>query len=67
GKTLMCFALAYAGYMSIGFVESVFGGYGGIVTTIASTSLLVGAVYLLYRIDWEKYFPLEQNGGKNAE
>ena len=67
GKTLMCFALAYGGYMSIGFVESVFGGYGGIVTTIASTSLLVGAVYLLYRIDWEKYFPLEQNGGKNAE
>ena len=61
GKTLMCFALAYGGYMSIGFVESVFGGYGGTVTTIASTSFLVAAVYLLYRIDWEKYFPPEQS------
>lgn len=66
GKTLMCFALAYGGYMSIGFVESVFGGYGGTVTSIALTSLLVGAVYFLYEIDWEKYFPLEQNGDKGT-
>jgi hypothetical protein len=31
-----------------------------------STSLLVGVVYLMYKIDWEKYFPLEQNGDKSA-
>jgi membrane protein YqaA with SNARE-associated domain len=66
GKTLMCFALAYGGHMSIDFVESIFGGYGGTVTTIVSTSLLVGVVYLMYKIDWEKYFPLEQNGDKSA-
>jgi membrane protein YqaA with SNARE-associated domain len=59
GKTLMCFALAYAGYMSIGFVETVFGGYGGIATTIVSTSMLAGVVYLMYKIDWEKYFPVQ--------
>ncbi|MCJ7632474.1 hypothetical protein MUP77_08805, partial [Candidatus Bathyarchaeota archaeon] len=60
GKTLMCFALAYGGYFSVGFVEDIFGGYGGIITTIVSTILLAVIVFLIYKIDWEKFFLFEK-------
>jgi membrane protein DedA with SNARE-associated domain len=60
GKVLMCFVLAYGGRLSIDFVEGLLGGSGGTITTIASTILLVVVVFLLYKIDWEKYFPFKE-------
>jgi membrane protein YqaA with SNARE-associated domain len=67
GKTIMCFALAYGGYFSIGFIEAVFGGYGGMITTVASTALLAVTVFLMYKIDWEKFFPFEKEHDTRKE
>ena len=66
GKILMCFLLAYGGRLSIDFVEELLGGSGEAITTIASTILLVVIVFLLYRIDWEKYFPFKEEHGNKT-
>jgi len=34
------------------------------LATIMSTTLLAGIVYLVYKIDWEKYFPFEKEHDK---
>jgi membrane protein YqaA with SNARE-associated domain len=67
GKMLMCFILAYGGYLSIGFIENIFGGGGAIWTTIASAILLTIIIIVMFRVDWEKIFPLEGEGKKNKE
>lgn len=66
GKVIMCFALAYGGSLSVGFIEDILGGNGGIITTIASTVILAVIVFLMYKINWEKYFPLEKEGDKKT-
>jgi membrane protein DedA with SNARE-associated domain len=66
GKILMCFLLAYGGRLSIDFVEELLGGSGEVIITIASTILLVVIVFLLYRIDWEKYFPFKEEQGNKT-
>ena len=66
GKILMCFLLAYGGRLSIDFVEELLGGSGEVIITIASTILLVVIVFLLYRIDWEKYFPFKEEQGNRT-
>jgi membrane protein YqaA with SNARE-associated domain len=60
GKTLMCFIVAYGGHLSIGIIETLFGGVGGPFTIIASAVLLVIVIVLMFKIDWEKLFPLEK-------
>jgi membrane protein YqaA with SNARE-associated domain len=65
GKTLMCFILAYGGHMSISFIETILGGEGGALTMIASTVLLVIVIVAMFKIDWEKLFPLEEKPKKN--
>ena len=66
GKTVMCFILAYGGRLSIDFVEQILGGSGSTTTAIASTILLIVVVFLLYKIDWEKYFPIKEDQGKET-
>ncbi len=63
----MCFLLAYGGRLSIDFVEEVLGGSGGVIATIASTILLGVVVFLLYKVDWEKYFPFEEKHGNKTQ
>jgi membrane protein YqaA with SNARE-associated domain len=60
GKLLMSIILAFSGYFSIGFIERIFGGDGGLWTIIATTILLIVIVILMLKIDWEKVFPLEE-------
>jgi len=67
GKILMCFILAYGGHLSIWFIESIFGQSGGIWTTIVSTILLVVIIVVMCKVDWEKFFPLEEKDMKNKE
>jgi len=67
GKMLMCFILAYGGHLSIGFIESIFGGGSGIWTTIASAILLAVIIVVMFKVDWEKVFPLEEKDKKNKE
>jgi len=66
GKTVMCFILAYGGRLSIDFVEQILGGSGSAITTIASTIFLIVVVFLLYKIDWEKYFPIKEEDGNKT-
>ncbi|MEM2914746.1 MAG: hypothetical protein QXH91_05030, partial [Candidatus Bathyarchaeia archaeon] len=51
---------SFSGYLSIGFIESIFGGDGGLWTIIATTILLIVIVVLMFKVDWEKVFPLEE-------
>jgi len=60
GKMLMCFILAYGGYLSVGFIKSIFGGGSVIWTTIASALLLALIILVMFRVDWEKVFPLKE-------
>jgi membrane protein YqaA with SNARE-associated domain len=66
GKILMCFILAYGGHLSIDLIESFLGGEGGFWTIIISMILLVIIIIGMFKIDWEKIFPLEDkdNEGK---
>lgn len=59
GKLLMCSILAYGGYLSIGFVEGIFGD-GGFQTIIISAILLFIIIMAMFKVDWEKVFPLEE-------
>ena len=58
GKMLMCFILAYGGYLSIGFIESIFGGGSNIWAIITSAVFLFVIIVVMFKIDWEKVFPL---------
>jgi len=55
GKMLMCFILAYSGYLSIGIIKVIFGesGWLGFVVT---TALLFIVIAVILKIDWEKVF-----------
>ena len=53
--------------MKIGFLESIFGGGSSIWTTIASTILLAVIIVVMFKVDWEKVFPLEGKDKKNKE
>jgi membrane protein YqaA with SNARE-associated domain len=65
GKMLMCFILAYGGHMSIGIIKTILGGEGGPLTIIASTVFLIIVIVAMFKIDWEKLFPLEEKPKKN--
>jgi membrane protein YqaA with SNARE-associated domain len=60
GKTLMCFILAYGGHFSIGIIKTLLGGSGGPLTIIASAILLIIIIVAMFKVDWEKIFPLEE-------
>ena len=55
GKMLMCFILAYSGYMSFGIIKVVFGEGGWLGVVITSAFLIIVIVAIL-KIDWEKVF-----------
>jgi len=56
GKMLMCFILAYSGYLSIGVIKAIFGGEGGWLGVVVTSALLVIVIVVILKIDWEKVF-----------
>jgi membrane protein YqaA with SNARE-associated domain len=60
GKILMSLLIAYGGYFSVGAIEAMFGESGGPLTIIASTVLIVIVIVAMFKIDWEKFFPLDE-------
>ena len=64
GKLLMCLILAYGGYFSIGIIEDLLGEAGTIYTTVATAVLLIVIIVAMFKIDWEKFFPLEEKEDK---
>ena len=56
GKTLMCFILAYSGYLSIGVIKSIFGGESGWLAVVVTSALLIIVIAVILKIDWEKVF-----------
>ncbi len=64
GKLLMCLILAYGGYFSIGIIEDLLGEAGTIYTTVATAVLLIVVIVAMFKIDWEKFFPLEEKEDK---
>jgi len=56
GKMLMCFILAYSGYLSIGVIKSIFGGEGGWLGVVVTSALLVIVIAVILKIDWETVF-----------
>jgi len=69
GKILMCFILAYGGYLSIGIIKTILGGEGAdpTLTIIASTILLAIIIVVMFKVDWEKIFPLEKKDEMKRE
>jgi membrane protein YqaA with SNARE-associated domain len=67
GKILMCFIVAYGGYFSVNVIGFLFGGEGGPLTIVASTVLLIIVIIAMFKIDWEKYFPLEEKEKKEPK
>lgn len=65
GKIIMSLILAYGGYMSIGFIENIFGEAGSLWTTVAEWIVLVVIVVVMLKVDWEKIFPLEERKDKS--
>ncbi|MEM2961353.1 MAG: VTT domain-containing protein, partial [Candidatus Bathyarchaeia archaeon] len=66
GKISMSLILAYGGRLSNWFIEMIFGGSegSGLLTMIATTILLVAIIIAMFKIDWERIFPLEEKGKK---
>ena len=60
GKIFMSLLIAYGGYFSVGAIEAMFGESGGPVTIIASMALIVIVIVAMFKIDWEKIFPMEE-------
>ncbi|MEM1506803.1 MAG: VTT domain-containing protein [Candidatus Bathyarchaeia archaeon] len=59
GKILMSFILALGGRLSITFIEMVFGGgENTLLTMLVTTVLLALIIVAMFKIDWEKLFPL---------
>jgi len=56
GKMLMCFILAYSGYLSIGVIKAIFGGEGGWLGVVVTSAVLVIVIAVILKIDWEKVF-----------
>lgn len=56
GKMLMCFILAYSGYLSIGVIKAIFGGEGGWLGVVVTSALLIIVIVVILKIDWEKVF-----------
>lgn len=54
GKLVMCTVVAYAGRYSYSFIKDIFASSGW-VGGIASTILLVIVIYVLLKVDWNKY------------
>lgn len=67
GKILMCSILAYGGYLSIGFIKNILGDAGGVWTTVASAILLAAVIVIMFKVDWEKVFPLEEKSKANEK
>jgi len=67
GKMLMCLIVAYGGYLSIDAIEALFGGGGGPLTIVASTVLMAIVIIAMFKIDWEKVFPLEEKNKKEPK
>jgi len=67
GKMLMCLILAYGGHLSIGIIETILGGEGGLWTTIATAVLLLIMIIVMFKVDWEKFFPLEEKDDEKKE
>jgi len=63
GKLLMCTILAYGGYFSIGLIGSIFGD-GGPYTALVSAILLFIIIMVMFKVDWERIFPLSERGVK---
>ena len=55
GKMLMCFILAYSGYLSVEVIEVVF-GEGGWLGVVITSAFLIIVILVILRIDWEKVF-----------
>jgi len=55
GKMLMCFILAYSGYMSFGIIKVVF-GEGGWLGVVITSAFLIIVILAILKIDWEKIF-----------
>ena len=55
GKLLMCYVLAEAGRLSIGFIRVLF-GEGGWLGVILTTALLIILLVVMFKVDWEKIF-----------
>jgi membrane protein YqaA with SNARE-associated domain len=55
GKLLMCYVLAEAGRLSIGFIRVLF-GEGGWLGAIFTAALLIILLVVMFKIDWEKIF-----------
>jgi membrane protein YqaA with SNARE-associated domain len=58
GKFIMCTAVAYAGRYSYTFIKDIFASSGWI-GGLASTGLLIIVVYIILKVDWEKFIEEE--------
>ncbi len=69
GKIVMSLILAYGGRFSNWVIELIFGGGGesGLWTMVATTLLLVAIIIAMFKIDWEKFFPLEEKERKSTQ
>ncbi len=67
GKILMCFIVAYSGYWSVEIIGSLFGGEGSPWITIIMTVLLVVILVVMFKVDWEKVFPLHETEEKRKK
>ena len=56
GKLLMCYILASFGSVYRNALSFLFGETGSWIGAIATGTLLILAIYALYKVDWEKIF-----------
>lgn len=56
GKSLMCYILASFGKVYSSTLTILFGDEKSWIGSIITTVLLILAIYILYRVDWEKVF-----------
>lgn len=65
GKILMSLILAFGGHLSIGLIETIFGGCGNtLLSIIITTVLLIIMIVAMFKIDWEKFLPQEKSDEK---
>lgn len=68
GKTLMCYILASFGKVYGDVLTFFFGDEGSWIGAAITGVFLILAIYVLYRVDWEKVFmKYAANRGKKAE
>ena len=56
GKLLMCYIVAYSGRVGGESILAIFGEGASWIGMIVTAALLVAALVVLYKIDWEKVF-----------